>query len=301
MYMEDYLNKVLYFQLRERNIKYRYIQQIQKDIKNRMCSLLSVWQDQKKRNGILLFAREEADFYIPQAKNDIRAFVVTTIRNSMLEIGASDNCAQFKMTEPFSDEEIQLITKEAVSYFDSVDFEVFIQELDDCFIDVYKEAIDKYPLAWEAVFTLANMDVQEMNCSFLPEEIKIHEVMEEGEAKTSMNIVINDGYVLELDDELKQVIGEVISGHVDIFYSDCFKMISRNFEKVLHVLQILLENHCEVCTSNFYISNHLLSKRSKLLRASHTIKDAIKKQSNLEGTTGKLKETLYHMIEGVQE
>lgn len=299
MYIEDYLDKKLYFQLRERNIKYRYIQQVQNDIKNRMYSLLSVWGNEKKREGILLLAREEANYYIPKANDDVRAFVVTTIRNSMLEIAASNSCMQFNMSEPLSNEEIQRITQEAIRFFDCISFEILEQELDTDFTDVYEEAIKKYPLAWKAIFELANMETQETDCDFrFPENdmdrdrtIKV----------TAAQTVICDGYTLEFDDYLKQVIGEVISGKVNIFYSDCFKMISRNFEKVLHVLQILLENDCVVCTSNYYISTKCLSKRSKLVRASHTEKDAINNISNLCGTTGKLREALSDMIDVTQD
>lgn len=299
MYIEDYLDKKLYFQLRERGIKYRYIQQVQNDIKNRMYSLLSVWSNKKKREAILLLAREEANYYIPKANDDVRAFVVTTIRNSMLEIAASDSCMQFKMSEPLSNEDIQQITQEAILFFDGINFEILEQELDTDFTDVYEEAIKKYPLAWKVIFELANMETQETVCDFRPSENEMDRdtVIE----VTSPQTVICDGYTLEFDDYLKQVIGEVISGMADIYYSDCFKMISRNFEKVLHVLQILLENDCVVCTSNYYISTKCLSKRSKLVRAAHTEKDAITKQSNLSGTTGKLREVLSNMIDITQD
>lgn len=299
MYIEDYLDKILYFQLREMNIKYRYIKQIQNDIKDRMFSLLSVWGDGGKRNGILLMAREEADYYLPKGKDDVRAFVVTTIRNSMLEIAASNSCTQFKLSEPLSNEEIQRITQEAVKYFDCIDFSVLDKEIDGNFTDVYKAAIRKYPLAWNVIYELANMEMQETDCDFaLPEKgIDRKTDMEEMKIKT----VVSDGYTLEFDDYLKQVIGEVISGQVDLFFSDCFKMISRNFEKVLHVLQILLENDCVICTSNFYISTKHLSKRSKPVRASHTEKDVMDNISNLHGTAGKLREALSGMVNTAQD
>lgn len=299
MYIEDYLDKKLYFQLRERGIKYQYIQKVQNDIKNRMYSLLSVWGNKKKREGILLLAREEANYYMPKANDDVRAFVVTTIRNSMLEIAASDSCMQFRMSEPLSNEDIQRITQEAIRFFDGINFEILEQELDTDFTDVYEEAIQKYPLAWKVIFELANMETQETDCDFkIPENEMDRDTPTE---VTSTQTVICDGYTLEFDDYLKQVIGEVISGMVDIYYSDCFKMISRNYEKVLHVLQILLENDCVVCTSNYYISTKCLSKRSKLARAAHTEKDAINKLSNLSGTTGKLREVLSNMIDVTQD
>ncbi len=115
MGIQEYLYDLSNNQLKE--IKYRYRIQIVDDIKNRMCSLLSRWQQEDFRKTVLFVTDEEALFYEPIASDDVRRFVVATIRNSMLEVAASVNCNQFKMQEPLSDEKIKCITSNAIRYF----------------------------------------------------------------------------------------------------------------------------------------------------------------------------------------
>ena len=118
MVIDNYLNEVLFSQLKNAGIQYRYIVQIQNDIRDRMLSLISYWNIEEVRNGILLFSQEEAKFYSPGGREYTREFVVTTIRNSMLEIAASDNCSQIKMNRALSDAQIKDITESAIIYFD---------------------------------------------------------------------------------------------------------------------------------------------------------------------------------------
>ena len=115
MGIQEYLCDLSNNQLRE--IKYRFREQIVNDIQNRMCSLLSRWDQEDFRRAVLFVTDEEALFYEPIAADDVRRFVVAAIRNSMLEVAASVNCNQFKMQEPLSDEKIKSITADAIYYF----------------------------------------------------------------------------------------------------------------------------------------------------------------------------------------
>ena len=111
MGIQEYLYDLSINQLK--NIKYRYRTLILDDIKNRMCSLLSRWQQGDFRKTVLFVTDEEALFYEPIAEDDVRRFVVATIRNSMIEVAASVNFNHFKMPEPLSDEKIKNITMDA--------------------------------------------------------------------------------------------------------------------------------------------------------------------------------------------
>lgn len=127
MGIQEYLYDLLNNQLMD--IKYRYREQIVIDIKNRMCSLLSRWEQEDFRRTVLFVTDEEALFYEPLAPDDVRRFVVATIRNSMLEVAASINCNQFKMQEPLSDEKIKSITSNAIYYFKKCEFEALQNEV----------------------------------------------------------------------------------------------------------------------------------------------------------------------------
>ena len=83
MGIQEYLDDLLDNQLQE--IKYRFREKIVKDIKDRMCSLLTRWEEEDFRRTVLFVTDEEALFYEPAAPDDVKRFVIATIRNSMLE------------------------------------------------------------------------------------------------------------------------------------------------------------------------------------------------------------------------
>ncbi|WP_097016036.1 hypothetical protein [Anaerocolumna aminovalerica] len=295
MIIDDYLNEVLFPQLKGAGIKYQYIVQIQNDIRNRMLSLVSFWNIEEMRKGILLFSQEEARFYFPGGKEHTREFVVTTIRNSMLEIAASDNCGQIKMKQGLSDTQVKDITEKAIVFFNKYEK---AQLVDECtgldFEDIYGIAIKKYPLAWEVIKRLANMPGNSNFFYMANEKSSIAQKLTFEDIKFSR--VVCDGYTLEFDEALKQALGEVLAGKIDVFFSGCFKMISRNFEKVLHVLEILLEHDKEIITVNYYISNNYLEKRKHLIKAAHNIREVIHNIQNLNGVPPRLRKHLEDMM-----
>ncbi len=292
MGIQEYLHDLLYDQLRE--IKYRFREQIVIDIKNRMCSLLSRWEQEDFRRTVLFVTDEEALFYEPIAADDVRRFVVATIRNSMLEVATSVNCDRFKMPEPLSDERIKSITAKAICYFKQCNFETLQNEAENLeYIDVYGKAIRKYPLAWDVLkrAALAGSTVEfDKLCEDKCENWG--DVFLENKWKK----VVCDGYSLEFDDVLKEELSNVMSGRADIFYVDCFKGLSRNFEKILHVLQIILQSEKAFVTCNYYISDGRIEKRRKILRAFHSQKDMFDNVRNLKGLPPFLKSVLEEMV-----
>ena len=107
---------------------------------------------------------------------------------------------------------------------------------------------------------------------------------------------ICDGYSLEFDDYLKETLGDVVSGRVEIFYVDSFKGLTRNFEKILHVLQIVLQHENAFVTCNYYISNGRIEKRKKILRAFHSEKDMFDNMRNLNGLPTFFRDVLLNMM-----
>lgn len=290
MGIQEYLQSLLNDELKE--IKYRYREKIAADIKDRMCSLLSGWDEEEFRKTVLFVTDEEALFYEPDAPEDVKRFVVATIRNSMLEIAASINCVRFKMQEPLSDKTIRNVTSNAIMYFRKCDFYALKEETKSIeYTDVYKEAVQKYPLAWEVLKKAALTG----NTEALFE--KVSQKTSTGAdimfSEKEYTPVICDGYSLEFDDSLRGELDKISSGAVEVFYVDCFKMLSRNFEKVLHVLQIIFEHDKIFLTCNYYISNGVIEKRKKILRAAHNrTKDLLYNIQNRKGTPALLKEKL---------
>lgn len=93
-----------------------------------MLSLISFWNMEEMRKGILLFSLEEARFYFPSGREYTREFVVTTIRNSMLEVAASDNCSQIKMDRGLSNEQVKDITENVIVYFNKYEKAQLVDE-----------------------------------------------------------------------------------------------------------------------------------------------------------------------------
>lgn len=295
MGIQEYLCDLLDNQLRD--IKYRFREQIVNDIKNRMCSLLYRWDREDFRRTVLFVTDEEALFYEPVAEDDVRRFVAATIRNSMLEVAASVNCNQFKMQEPLSDEKIKSITTAAICYFKQCDFKTLQNETGNLeYVDVYEEAIRKYPLAWAVLKRAA------MAGNVVDVFDKLHEEKYENSGEiffeNKLKKVICDGYSLEFDDVLKEELSNIISGRLDMFYVDCFKGLSRNFEKILHVLQIILQSEKAFVTCNYYISNGRIEKRRKILRAFHNQKDMFDNMRNLKGLPPFFKSVMENMVLG---
>lgn len=293
MGIQEYLYDLSINQLK--NIKYRYRTLILDDIKNRMCSLLSRWQQEDFRKTVLFVTDEEALFYEPIAEDDVRRFVVATIRNSMIEVAASVNCNQFKMSEPLSDEKIKNITMDAIRYFKQCKIETLQNEVKNMeYVDIYGEVSKKYPLAWDVLKRVAAANGTEDIFEKIYEEKSEDTEILISENKYKM--VICDGYSLEFDDYLKEEIGDVITGRIDIFYVDCFKMLSRNLEKILHVLEIVLQNGKAFVTCNYYISNGRIERRRKILRAAHSEKDMFDNIRNLKGLPTFFKNVLQGMV-----
>ena len=278
MGIQEYLNDLLGNQLRE--MKYRYREQIVADIKNRMCSLLSKWDDEEYRRTILFVTDEEALFYEPYAAAEVKEFVVAALRNSMLEVAASVNCTQFKMQDPLSNEKIRQLTSDAIVYFRQCIFASLREEAQSMeFKDVYGQAIKKYPLAWDVLKKTALMTGEILE--FAGADQTVSEYEDQKLDCRKYDKVICDGYSLEFDEYLEEALGNLISGHTEVFFVDSFKILSRNFEKVLHVLQIILENGRTFVTCNYYISNGYIEKRKEILRAAHSEKDVLKNLRNM--------------------
>ena len=294
MGIQEYLNDLLGNQLRE--MKYRYREQIAADIKNRMCSLLSKWDDEEYRRTILFVTDEEALFYEPYAAAEVKEFVVEALRNSMLEVAASVNCTQFKMQDPLSNEKIRQLTSDAIVYFRQCSFASLREEAQSMeFKDVYGQAIKKYPLAWDVLKKTALMTGEILE--FAGADQTVSEYEDQKLDCRKYDKVICDGYSLEFDEYLEEALGNLISGHTEVFFVDSFKILSRNFEKVLHVLQIILENGRTFVTCNYYISNGYIEKRKEILRAAHSEKDVLKNLRNMRGTQAELRTILKGMAD----
>lgn len=240
------------------------------------------------RKGILLFAKEEAQFYLPDANIDIKSFVVTTIRNSLTESVSSSNYKSAGFEHQLREEEIKTITSFAIKYFKKFNFEEVSNNLKEKNIDnYYLKEIKKYPLAWKVVYKTANLKSSELYFDAFPvDKSNLISIIPQHMTKftSDKQAVLEDGMTATFNEQLCQMLAIAVSTESKGFFTDSFKVLTRNFEKTLTVIQYLLERNSVFVTFNYYLSNGYISVRKDLLRPMHRINDTeykIKKMSGL--------------------
>ena len=85
------------------------------------------------------------------------------------------------------------------------------------------------------------------------------------------------------DPQLLEVLRSLSPSSRSIFVVESLKSATRNFEKLLDILEFLLTHDLKFASTNFYIENGHVERRIKPLRAGHTSKEI---QKNLSQTAG---------------
>lgn len=278
-----YLDNILETKLIKLNVDKRYIEKIVSDVRNKIYSLLKHWNDSKLRETILLLGLEEGKFYKPEnASLKVKCFVVVTVRNSLLETIASVDYKQAGLKSPILEEEIVDITMNAVIYFNSLNLRRIAEKLDysNC-NDIYYSLSNTYKLAWQALRELTFCIGKDKYYDKVEDYNEISLI----DLKKSKNndlkeifshVDYQSGISPIFTDELLSVIKQVIdTSSMKYFFTDCFKYTSRNIEKLFKIIEILLQRNKVFLTTNYYISNNYVAKRTKILRASHTTEDVV--------------------------
>jgi hypothetical protein len=236
-------------------------------IRKRMYSLISHWNDEAFRKGILITGLEEAVFYDPPiGTDDARAFVVLTIRNSLIE--------DFIIDIGY----IKKVTTEAIKFFSRVDFRRLCDEAEGDTADFYAVA-ENYPAAWRALRELASDFTGEKKYS--PVVAPRYEIKGKQRVPVTTEGVTQSGIDPEISNELYSVLCNVAEDKNGYFYSDCFKAVSRHFEKLLRVMEFILSRNKIFVTANYAIANGYLKKRSPLLRPASDPGETMKKEASI--------------------
>ena len=83
--------------------------------------------------------------------------------------------------------------------------------------------------------------------------------------------------------QLLEVLRSLSPSSRSIFVVESLKSATRNFEKLIDILEFLLTHDLKFASTNFYIENGHVERRIKPLRAGHTSKEI---QKNLSQTAG---------------
>jgi len=305
--VKKYFKEFLIPTLVKTNITKDYLESLVKNIEEQMYSLLKHWNEPNFRESILLLGADEGIFYEPQeVRQQIRFFVVVTIRNSLFETLVSNDCKSAGLKYPLSDEDIKFITKSSIEYFKDTNMKKLSKELDySCYEDVYLNISNKYKMAWRALNELSFCSGKEKYYGKIAEYNKINiedlpklDDYENGNGEKIIK-VIESGITPLFNTRLIEILKKIIEVEDEdgLFWADSFKYITRNFEKLLQVIEILLQNNKSLVTNNYYISNNYVAKREKILRASHNFDGMDEKRRNLEGLSSRHAEVLSGMSE----
>lgn len=284
--VEYYLDNILKKQLE--NFTDSNVDKIIDNVRMQIYSLIYHWNDIEIRNTILLAGLEEGSFYLPNANNYIRSFVVVAIRNSYIESAGSQFYKSYDFGRQILDSEMKDITGAAIKYFKELDLSTLALKINlDAENDYYLNIIKKYPNSFEVLKILANSNKNEVyfdklsisSCS----NIFVNGMNTSGGRDRT---TIEDGYTDTIGLDLIKAI-QSFKEHDIPFISNSFKFITRNYEKLLRVIQFLLESDMTLVTSNYYISNGYVSKRNKLLRVAHTDKERDISMRNVTGLSKK--------------
>ena len=256
MPIETYIKMRLDPQLRILGLNDRQRAIVGKDIRQRLTSLVSRWHDPLFRRTILFTGVEEAWFYEPlTASLDIRALIVVVVRNSLLEdLGTTRSSHPgLGLSRPvLRDAQMPMITREAAEHFQGVDLDA-IESLLPRMVgpDVFGGLPVKYPHAWYALSHLSNpfsieMILEPVNAPPLNLPFPSHP-----RRKAASETIVESGIDPAFDPAMVSILEAIKEGELQIFFTDSFKGITRNPEKLYCVIDFVLGHKAAVVTHNY--------------------------------------------------
>ena len=267
--IQGYTQSLLLPQLRALALSKRQREIVVDDVSRRLESLLFHWSDLAFRRTILIPGTEEASFWEPQtASLDIRSLVVVAVRNSLIEdLGASQpyTKALESRKKQLRDEQMPSITSEATKYFEAADLDVVpVQPQKDLFGDLPR----RFPNAWHALSLLGGSSENEIACELPIVEAQSMETSD-SQWKVQHHNVVASGIDPRLDAQLVEILRKIKLREVPLFFSPCFKFITRNPEKLLFVIDHVLRYGGTLMTLNYLLSPTYLARRNPLIRPAH--------------------------------
>ena len=286
--IDVYLDTILTPQLEQLGVQSfpGAIKAVVTDIRLRLQSVLSRWHDLQTRNTLLLLGREEGAFYEPRAAPlEVRAFVVVTVRNSLLEDlgipGASLIPADVLEEEkPMQESDVRKITEAAISYWQTID----VQRLrvlppaaeDDPFGRLPKDA----PHAWHVLSSLAN--TRERTVTFAPCQAPRPSLPKATvEHDPEERSVVLSGITPEFDTLMVSSLRAIRNGRLKYLYSDSWKWFTRHPGKLYRALDFALAHGGTVVTQNYLLTATMACRRRVFVRPAHTVDEFYAKFHNV--------------------
>ena len=294
-FLDEYINNHLSPRLSSYGLEKNIVLVISEDIKNRLKAILNCWNAPPLRHLFLFTGIEEASFYSPQANLDIKSLVVLGVRNSLLEDIASTTQAarQFDLKKKIiPDEHIILFTGDAIKYFKEIHLEKLAQTIQSVAVNPYIQLKDKYPFAWAAFEALTKstgkenhfLPIKETNTiNYLPPITSLSST----QSTNTSNVTVMSGMSPIFDTNLLQNLHAIADRHINLFFADSFKMISRNPDKLFKVIDFVLRHNSSFVSCNYFLSNGYVSRRRNLQKPAHLVSEIRYKLHDTDGLSQK--------------
>lgn len=287
--VDHYLNGILKKQLKNAYVPSSAISLILANIAEKIYGLALYRDDSEALGGVLVTGREEGAFYKPSCQST--SFVVVCIRNSLIETYHAKG-----PKERISDAQMREITETALRYW--ADFDIATLYDEQKVNDYYRIINERYPAAWQAFKALGSLETLEADYTGLsakldPELFKLVGEADLDDVDPSRNsIKIMDGYSMDFDPMLLATFQALGNRYLELFYTNSFKTISRNYEKLLRVVEFCFYCDSPFVTANYLMQNGHVEKRATLLQPGHR-RSGVTNTSNLvPGSRGRHREML---------
>lgn len=285
--LTHYLEGRLAPQLKDKGLSAAQVAPLLEDVRDRLTSVLSRWNDEVFRRPVLQTGIEEAWFYQPASVElEIRALVVIAVRNSLVGDLNADVPATPGLRHSLPDAEMPAITGEAIRYFSQIDLAALSECLSPPQNDVFGNLPAQYPTAWNAISHLAGLTGLE--ASFEPVSASPPELALPAESDLPPRVteVVMSGMHPDIDYPLGRVLGAIRDGLTELFFVDSFKYLTRHPRKLYQVLEFILCHAGTFVTHNYCLKNGYVARRRPLLRPAHTTGEVFEKlKFRRRGTT----------------
>lgn len=108
--------------------------------------------------------------------------------------------------------------------------------------------------------------------------------------------VLEDGMSDAFNELLYNMLETTVNSEYKAFFTDSFKVLTRNFDKTLKIIQYLLERNSIFGTFNYYLSNGYISVRKDLLKPYHKRSELLYKFKKMNGISKRHKNFLKQKI-----
>ena len=246
---------------------------VEDDITQRFLSVLSAWPDAEFRRTVLLLAEENTVGFSPHSvRREIHAFVAVAVRNSILE--------ELHTTKPYdpsfsqtrarlTDKDVSSVTHSSALYLDEA-FRDGVCSVPAQPKDLFRGIAARHPTAWSRLSLIANSKCHEE----FPSECDIPEALPApAPSDPSDNTAIRDvvsGYDPTIGPALEEAIRYVAMSKGMLPVAS-FKMLSRNPEKLVAVIDRLLLARCLFVTNNYVIGPAYCARRKPLQQPAHDL------------------------------